>query len=628
MFMKMMQMKNVGVYVMALGLASTAFALDGSWNVDAGGSWTNNANWTGTQFADGAGYTATFNVPMTVSRTITIHRNQTIGNLVFGNSGANNLMPGDSSLAINSSSTKLTLDNNSAQPSITCWPLAPWNSACRISAPMVSPLGFVKEGTGTLWLNAANPELGGTIQLRRGRIFAQKADTAFGTASIVVSNNCYISFWEGGTYTNAFELNGLGTSIEGQFKWALTADNGSALTLSGPIKLNSSSEFGTAGNMTFTSSGPVSGPGTLIAAGSGKVTLSGEPKTFTGGIVVSNTCVLVFGTATNCLGAPSNKTNLITVLPGACLDMENRQVEAYYPSRQGYTITVAGYGANPAFTNSYGTIYGAIISSGGDNNLNQGAPNIRMVGDTWIGNNGTGKFYFAGKISGPYNLVKVGTKALVAQGDLADDVKGLIISNGLFTSIQNIGKADVSVSDGATFSQWGTKTITNKWFMYQGSTFSVASGDPKLNGPVALNGMTVFNAGGASQTLTINGNISGNGSFKKIGAGKLVLSGTNTFSGSMWVTNGIVQVNSTNSLPTTADVYLYTASSNGSTPIAQLNLNYTGTRTVRRFYIDDELQTRNKIYTASNSKLTLTGTTGAICPSEGTNPKGCIIRFF
>jgi hypothetical protein len=95
----------------------------------------------------------------------------------------------------------------------------------------------------------------------------------------------------------------------------------------------------------------------------------------------------------------------------------------------------------------------------------------------------------------------------------------------------------------------------------------------------------------------------------------------------MWVTNGIVQVNSTNSLPTMADIYLYTASTNATTPIAQLNLNYTGTRTVRRFYIDDELQTRMKSYHASNSKLTITGL-GAIYPLEGTNPKGLLIRFY
>ncbi len=630
MFMKMMQLSHVGVYVTALGLASTAFALDGSWNVDASGSWTNDANWTENKFADGAGYTATFNRTFTGNRAVTIHLDQAIGNLLFGTEGNNNLMQSNSEFLIAGSPKKLTLDNGASMPWITCWALAPVNSACRISTPIVSPLGFVKEGTGTLWLNADNPELRGTIHLRRGRIFAQTAATAFGTASVVVSNNCYISFWLGGTYTNAFELNGLGSSVEGQRKWTLTADNSTDLTLSGPIQLNASAEFGisTTNSKTFQISGPVSGPGALVAGGNGRVNMV-NPKDFSGGIVVSNTCVLVFGASTNCLGMPSNKTNLITVLPGACLDLENRQIEAYYPASQGHTITVAGYGSNPIFTNAYGSIYGAIISSGGDNTSNQGAPNIRMVGDTWIGNNGTGtaRFYYKGTVSGPYNLIKVGSKTLVAQGNFADDVKALIVSNGTFESIQSLGKAAVSVSERSTFTQYGPKSLANKIALYSGSTFTVVNGDVTWSGEVSLYGTSTLNQA-STRTMTLSQSVIGNGGFKKIGAGKLVLSGTNTFSGSMWVTNGIVQVNSTNSLPVTADVYLYTASSNGSTPIAQLNLNYDGVRAVRRFYIDDELQTRNKIYTASNSKLTITGVTGAICPSEGTNPKGTIIRFY
>lgn len=622
--MKMMQLSCLGVYVMALGLASKAIALDGSWNVDASGSWTNELNWASNQIADGAGYTATFNIPMAANRAITLHRDQTIGNLSFGAEGLNNRMLSNSELLINGSPRKLTLDNGLAVPLITCWALAPVNSACRVSTPIVSTLGFIKNGNGTLWLNAANPNLAGTIELRQGRIFAQTAGTCFGSASVIVSNGCYISFWSGGTFTNAFELNGLGATIETQSKRTLTADNNTSLALSGPVKLNSSAEFYAAKN-TFTVSGPVSGPGTFIAAGSGKVTLSGEPKIFTGGIVVSNTSVLVFGASTNCLGAPINKTNLITVLSGASVDLANFPMNTYYPSAQGYTITASGYGSNSDFTNAYGAIYGAIVNTG-SNNSNQGMPNLRMVGDTSIGNNGN-KFYYNGQVSGPYNLIKVGNGSLVSQGSFADDVKALIVSNGTFESIQALGKADVSVSERAIFIQYGPRTLANKISLYSGSTFTVLNGDVTWSGEVSLYGTNTLNPD-ATRTMTLSQSLIGNGSFKKIGAGKLVLSGTNTFSGSMWVTNGIVQVNSTNSLPTTADIYLYTASSSGSTPIAQLNLNYTGTRTVRRFYIDDELQTRNKIYTASNSKLTLTGATGAICPSEGTNPKGCIIRFF
>jgi autotransporter-associated beta strand protein len=190
-----------------------------------------------------------------------------------------------------------------------------------------------------------------------------------------------------------------------------------------------------------------------------------------------------------------------------------------------------------------------------------------------------------------------------------------------------MGLVEVSVHDGATLSIYTESALTNKLFLY-GGAFLNNSGNrnPKLYGDIVLQGTSMITVSDPTKTMNLYGNISGEGSFRKIDAGKLVLSGTNTFSGSLWVTNGIVQVNSTNSLPTTADLYLYTASTNAPTPIAQLNLNYTGTRAVRRFYIDDELQTRNKIYHESNSKLTLTGL-GMIYPIEGTNPKGTIVQF-
>lgn len=617
---------SVGLGLLTCGLATGVWALDGSWAVDAGGSWTNDANWGSLQIADGAGYTATFNRTFTGSPTVTIHKDQTIGNLVFGADGYINLMANNSSFLISGSPKELTLNNGVSIPAVTCWQLAPVNSACRISVSIVSPLGFIKNGNGTLWLNAANPKLGGTIELRQGRIFAQTAGSCFGTASVVVSNGCYISFWSGGTFTNAFALHGIGRSIEGQQKWTLTADNTPDLTLSGPIQLNASSELAAISGRAMTVSGQVSGSGTLIAAGAGKVTLSGVPKDFTGGIVVSNTCVLAFGASTNCLGMPSNKTNLITVLPGAAIDLANRSMNTYYPANQGYTITASGYGSNPSFTGTYGAIYGAIVNTG-SNDSNQGMPNLRMVGDTWIGNNSS-KFYYNGQVSGPYSLIKVGDGVLVSQGSFADDMKALIISNGTFVSIQRMGKVDVSVYSNATLSLYTENALTNKLSLLGGALLkNDGSRSPRLYGDVIVKDVSTIRVTDPAKTLTIYGNISGDGSFKKIDTGKLLLTGTNTFSGRLWVTNGVVQVNSTNSLPVTADVYLYTASSNGSTPIAQLNLNYNGTRAVRRFYIDDELQTRNKIYHSANSKLTLTGT-GMICPTEGTNPKGLLIRFF
>ena len=75
--------------VFALGLPPSAVAPPiSTWNQSGGGSWSTSGNWTPAVVPNGPGWEAVLGSALTVSSTITLDGNQTVGLLVFNNSGA------------------------------------------------------------------------------------------------------------------------------------------------------------------------------------------------------------------------------------------------------------------------------------------------------------------------------------------------------------------------------------------------------------------------------------------------------------------------------------------------------------------------------------------------------------
>ncbi len=81
-----------------------------------------------------------------------------------------------------------------------------------------------------------------------------------------------------------------------------------------------------------------------------------------------------------------------------------------------------------------------------------------------------------------------------------------------------------------------------------------------------------------SGTQTWSGDISGDGSFLKDGAGTTTLSGNNSYQGNTTVLNGILSLTNANDLFDTADVLLTTG--------GKLDLNYIGTDTIDQLFFD------------------------------------------
>lgn len=156
---------------------SSAFAADGTWNVDANGLWSAAGNWT-PGIADGSGFTANFTNNITADRTVSLDSDRTLTSLVFGDSDT-------------SSAGSWILDNNGTAtnnlilvgttPGITVNALGTGKTAT-ISAIIQGTVGLVKSGTGTLILSGANTYTGttainlGTLQVNSGGTLGNTAN--------------------------------------------------------------------------------------------------------------------------------------------------------------------------------------------------------------------------------------------------------------------------------------------------------------------------------------------------------------------------------------------------------------------------------------------------------------------
>ncbi len=180
--------------------SATSQAADGYWNVDADGDWSTAANWLGNVFADGADSTAYFTNEVTSIHTVTLDSARTIGNLVFSDADSVGTPEAGWILAGNT----LTLSNSAATPVITVANLQntdPLNDV-RITAVVSSGQGFVKKGTNTLNLTAAN-SFGAPVQLDEGAIAVGNTAALGANNSEVIFNGGGVRMVAGVTYANS-----------------------------------------------------------------------------------------------------------------------------------------------------------------------------------------------------------------------------------------------------------------------------------------------------------------------------------------------------------------------------------------------------------------------------------------
>jgi autotransporter-associated beta strand protein len=419
---------------------------------------------------------------------------------------------GDGTLSHNTTSgtnNEVVLINNNAAKTLTINAVIANNGTTGLATAGAGPIVLAAANTFTGTTNASGSEL------RLANALALQSSTLN-----TVANNT-VTFAAGVT---AATLGGLSGS--GSFALQDTAAAAVALTVGN-------------NNATTTFLGALSGSGSLTKIGSGTLTLSGN-LSYTGGTTVSSAGPLIL--AGNNVAA----TGDITVATGASIQfnfMESisgtgRNVK---PANSATTRVIAGYPIDNGFlnrleesSNGFTIMMNSASGNSLDLNTSTGAnlPNASLATTTGV--------TYTGIITPNASTYRFGggTANLTLNTPLAD--------SGGVTSLVKTGSDRLILQRDNTYT--GTTTIASGGTLQVGAntvTGTLGSGDVTNNG--TLNFQRGFNF--AIPSLTVPNNIGGTGSLvKENGNGTIILSGTNTYSGTTAVSAGALQYNSTASV--------------------------------------------------------------------------------
>ena len=348
-----------------------------------------------------------------------------------------------------------------------------------------------------------------------------------------IINNDFLTFWGmsaagSGTITNNYILSFNGNTFSGgttiinnhlmAYQETSFAGFGTSLTNNGDLEFrntaragNGSSITNSAGaNLYFKASSRADGGSTI--ANSGNLYFS-EGST-AGNASIANNSQLYFSdaskagnaTITNSAGAVVNFSNTSTADNAA---ITNDGIVDFSPSS----------GVNNDHKLSAGSIAGAGQYFLGSNELTVGSNNLSTTVTGVIADGGS-----AGGTGG--SLVKVGTGVLALAG--TNTYTGGTTINGGTLSVS--GDANLGDAAGALTFNGGTLQITGMSFHSTARTIDWGAGGGG------------FDIADSANTFTVSQSLGGAGGLTKLGAGTLVLSGTNTYGGGTTIAAGTLQI--------------------------------------------------------------------------------------
>jgi filamentous hemagglutinin family protein len=545
----------------AVNLNNSLSAVDNSTVVISGnGSLTNQ---TGMQALSGTN---------TYSGTTTV----TAGTLQVGNAGTTgSLGSGTATVATNANLTFNRYVNN-AEYSIPN--VIAGSGTLNIVGPGI-------EGQGAMRLGADNSTFTGTINVSSARLWVTAANQVGSAALINVNSGGGLYAGSAITLNNPIALAGNGWRESGaSYYGAIRLGDGA--TLNGDISLTGNARIATAGVISATLTGVISGANNVefaSYAGPGTIRLTGN-NTYTGTTTISSG-ILQLGTG----GTSGSLGNGGVVTNTGTLTINRSNAITIGNSIQSTgALTQAGTGTT--------TLTGA--------NTYSGTTTI-SAGTLQVGNGGATGTLGSGAV--------VDNAALVFNRDASADltVSGAISGTG---SLTQSGAGKTILTGGNSYS--GTTTINT-------GTLQVGSGGATGtlgSGGVLNNAALIFNRN-ATTDLSVANAISGTGSVEQAGAGKTILSANNSYSGATSVSGGILQVGnggSTGTLGSANSVAL----SNNATLVFNKNVNTTidktisGNGNVTATITGDLALTSNIALTGTNT-INLTAS-GAITETAGT----------
>ena len=166
----------ISATVMTIGV-SHAVAADGTWgDSSVDGNWSDSTKWVSGTIADGADYTATFDLPITatpgLALTVTLDGNRTIGNIFINSYDLDDPVQ---SLTLNGSGVLTMSQTDTTRPQLN---IAPYGSGSRnygdISAVIDGCDGLQKVGAGCITLSGQSTFTGGFEMKQRYHVYRRR----------------------------------------------------------------------------------------------------------------------------------------------------------------------------------------------------------------------------------------------------------------------------------------------------------------------------------------------------------------------------------------------------------------------------------------------------------------------
>jgi autotransporter-associated beta strand protein len=443
--------------------------------------------------------------------TLTIASNATIDNIsgesvILNNYpisiGGNFTYPGTDDLNMGAGAVTLT-----ASPQITTS-----TGNLTFGGVIGGSYGITKAGSGTLTLNGANTFTGG-VDLNVGTLELGNTNAMGTTAgTIYIGSGTTIDNVSGGTLS----LADYNYEFEGDFTFTGTNQLNMG---SGNVVLTANTEI-TMTNSPMVIDGIVSGAFNITKDGSGHLYLNNTANTFTGKVTINHTSssngAVFYKTIGNVGGGASSL--------GAPASIANGTI----------SIGNGAYGGKLMFTGSSDQSTDRVIdlaSTTGEVQLDAGDnANLTFTSD------------FTATGAGSKTLALRGTTSSnTISGDIIDNSGGNTTSLDKRESGTWIFTADMSYTGSTTISD-GTLQLGNG-----GTTGSITSSTVANSGTLVVN---------RSNDWTYSGVISGTGALTKSGAGKLTLSGVNTYTGNTTINEGTIELGAADRISNSSEIVL------------------------------------------------------------------------
>ena len=458
------------------------------------------------------------------------------------------------------------------------------------------PTGLTKAGSGTLILIGSNTYSGvttigaGTLQVGSGG-----ESGTLGTET--VTNNSALVFNLSGTTTFNGVISGVGSLTQaGTGILAITGSNtytGGTTVSAGTLQIGSGNTSGSlVGNITNnavlmfnrsdnpTFDGVISGSGSLTKLGTGTLYLTGS-NSYAGGTTLASGELSISGN--NNLGAASSRVifngGILQITGATVTDMGSHSVD--WSSFNGafdianainvFTVSsdISGSGSLTKLgtgmllltgSNSYAggtTLTDGELSISSSSNLGAASSQVTFNGGTlqitgttvtnmgghsvnWSSFNGAfdianaiNVFTVSGAIGGSGGLTKLGTGMLLLTGSNSY-AGGTTLTDGelSISGSSNLGAAGSQVTfNGGTLQITGTAVTNMGGHSVNWSSFNGA-----------------FDIANAANVFTVSSAISGGGSLTKLGAGTLLLTGSNSYRGGTMLSAGELSISGSNNL--------------------------------------------------------------------------------